>query len=68
MRVLAVDPSLRGTGFAVLEKSSGKVRAVEFGVIANGDKLRPSSCLVAIHERLAALIMRIEPDCAAVEG
>ncbi len=68
MRVLAVDPSLRGTGFAVLEKDAGKVRAVEFGVIANGSALRPSSCLVAIHDRLATLIATHEPDCAAVEA
>jgi len=68
MRVLAVDPSLRGTGFAILEKTGGKLRAVEFGVIKNAQKLLPSSCLVAIHDRLAELIHKYEPDCAAVEG
>ena len=53
MRVIAIDPSLRGTGFAVLENGAGKTRALEFGVIKNADKLLPSSCLVAIHDRLA---------------
>lgn len=77
MRVLAIDPSLRGTGYAVLEKADATVagrgrgaalRAVEYGVIKNGDKLLPSSCLVAIHDRLAELIHKYEPECAAVEG
>src|SRR5438067_13939004 len=70
MRVLAIDPSLRSTGFAVLEKNdaSKKLRALEFGTIKNPDRLLPSSCLVAIHDRLAELIHKHEPDCAAVEG
>lgn len=69
MRVLAVDPSLRSTGFAVLERlPGGKARALEFGIVKNAPKLLPSSCLVAIHDRLAELIHRHEPDCAAVES
>jgi len=68
-RVLAVDPSLRGTGFAVLEKNaSGKLRALDFGTIKNRAELLPSSCLVAIHDRLAELIYKHEPDCAAIES
>ena len=68
MRMIAVDPSLRGTGYAILEKTGGKLRAVDYGVIRNGDKLLPSSCLVAIHDRLAELVHKHEPVCAAVEG
>ncbi len=71
MRVLAIDPSLRSTGFAVLERSDAygsKVRALEYGIVKNQPKLKPSSCLVAIRDRLAELIQRHEPDCAAVEG
>lgn len=71
MRVLAVDPSLRSTGFAVLEKAAGangKIRALEFGIIKNRPDLLPSSCLVAIHDRLAEITHKHEPECAAVEG
>ena len=68
MRVLAVDPSLRGTGYAILERSGKLLRAIELGVIKNSDKLLPSSCLVAIHDRLSELIHKHEPECAAVEG
>jgi crossover junction endodeoxyribonuclease RuvC len=68
MRVLAIDPSLRGTGFAVLEKSGTKVRALDFGTIKNKPALLPSGCLVAIHERIGELIAQHQPECAAVEG
>ena len=89
MRVLAIDPSLRGTGYAVLEAAAPaanghqgrgasaavvllgmplKARACEYGTIKNKADLLPSSCLVAIHDRLAELIHRLEPDCCAVEG
>lgn len=82
MRVLAVDPSLRGTGFAVLEAASPaangrssalgsmplKARACAYGTIKNKADLLPSSCLVAIHDRLAEIIHQHEPDCCAIEG
>jgi len=67
-RILAVDPSLRSTGFAVLERVAKKIRPLEYGIIKNPAGLLPSSCLVAIRERLADLIRRHEPECAAVES
>src|SRR3954466_9763469 len=68
MRVLSIDASLRNTGVAVVESNSGKPKAVYFGVIHNPNKVRSSSCLVAIHDRLAELIHEHEPDCCALES
>jgi crossover junction endodeoxyribonuclease RuvC len=68
MKILAIDPSLRSTGYAVLEKNGNKIRALDYGIIKNAATLLPSSCLVAIHDRLAELIQRHEPDCAAIEA
>lgn len=68
MRVLAIDPSLRGTGFAILEKSGQKIHPVVFGVIKNPDKLLPSSCLVAIREKLLEIIRSHQPESAAIES
>jgi len=68
MRVLAIDPSLRGTGYAVLEKAAGKIRSLDYGTIKNKPALLPSGCLVAIHERVAALVAEYQPACAAFEG
>lgn len=68
MRILAIDPSLRSTGFAVLEKVNGKARALEYGIIANRPEVAMSSCLVAIRERLAALIRHHAPEAGAIES
>ena len=68
MRVLAIDPSLRSTGFAVLEQEGRKLRAVTFGTIKNAPKLLASSCLVAIHERVIEIISQHQPECAAFEA
>lgn len=68
MRVLAIDASLRNTGIAVLDASNGTTRALYFGTIHNATSLRPSSCLVAIRDRVVELIREHEPDCCALEA
>ncbi len=70
MRVLSIDPALRNTGFAVLEKLPGArdPRALTFGVIVNGRNLRQSGCLVAIREQLADVIATHRPEICAIES
>lgn len=67
-RVLAVDPSLRGTGYAVLESTGGKLRALAYGVVQNPPKLPAHLCLREIHDTLADVARRLEPDSFAIEG
>jgi len=66
--ILAVDPSLRGTGFAVLEKTGQNVRCLHFGVVKNPPRLSVSGCLVAIHEQLGDVIARFSPGTMAIES
>jgi len=68
MRVLAIDASLRNTGVAIVDANNGKPRSVYFGTIHNASSMRSSSCLVAIRDRLVALIREHEPDCCALES
>lgn len=68
MRVLAIDASLRNSGVAVIDFAGGKFQALHVGVIRNPSSLTMSSCLVAIHDRLAELIHQHEPDCCALEA
>jgi crossover junction endodeoxyribonuclease RuvC len=73
VRVLAIDPALRNTGFAVIEESSPAPgrrtqRALSYGVIENAKGLRQSGCLVAIRERLVEVIREFSPEVCAVEG
>ena len=66
--LLAVDPSLRGTGFAVLQREAGKVRCLHFDVVKNHPKLTLAACLLEIHTRLQEAIARFEPQAMAVES
>jgi crossover junction endodeoxyribonuclease RuvC len=66
--VLAIDPSLRSTGYAVLEKAGRKINSLSYGTIKNPPSLLPSGCLVAIHEKIRELIDDHQPDSAAFEA
>lgn len=66
--LLAVDPSLRGTGLAILERAGRQVRCVHFGVIKNPPKLSLSGCLVEIHAQLCDVIGTFSPTAMAIES
>ena len=68
VRIIAIDPSLRSSGYAALEKSGGKLRSIDYGVVKNHSSLLPSGCLLAIRERIAAVITQHSPECAVFEG
>ncbi len=70
VRVLAIDPSLRATGYAVIESGArpDQARALAYGTIKNAPKLLQSGCLVAIRRRVSDLIEEFAPECCAVEG
>lgn len=67
MRILAIDPSLRGTGFAVLEEIGPKVRCLEYSVVKNPPSLSQEGCLIAIHEAVSSVIKRHAPTALAIE-
>ena len=58
MKILSIDPGLRNTGFAVLEKKENRdsIKALTFGVIKSPAKLNQSSCLVNINDELNGII------------
>jgi len=66
--ILAVDPSLRGTGFAVLARAERHTRCLHFGVVKNSPRLTPSACLLAIHEQLTEAIRQFSPSVMAIES
>lgn len=67
-RLLAVDPSLRGTGYAVLEKANGKISALCYGVVSNPQKLPAHICLREIHDTLDHVAKKYTPSNFAIEG
>jgi crossover junction endodeoxyribonuclease RuvC len=68
MKILGVDPSLRETGYCVLDTNGGEPKALAFGTIKNKARLLPSRCLVRIADTLKNLIQEHQPGVMAVEG
>ena len=68
MKVLAIDPAIRNTGYAVLEGDHHEQKVHDFGVISIPAKIPQSGALAAIHTSIANLIKKWQPDEAAVEG
>ncbi len=67
-RVLSIDPALRNTGWAIIEKRGRDLKALAFGVISNPPKLLHSGCLVAIREQLNDVIKEHRPTVCAIES
>jgi len=68
MRILGVDPSLRSTGYAIVEGDRKKQKVIEFGLI----KTRSSESLEDSLKHIAASIEKVVrehvPDCLAIEN
>jgi crossover junction endodeoxyribonuclease RuvC len=68
MRLLALDPALRSSGFAILEKREQKICSLAYGVIQIRANVPMSQCLVEIHRQVSELIDLHRPEVCAVES
>ena len=68
MRVLAVDPAVRNTGYAVVEGDSLSPVALDYGTISIPQSKPQSFALASVKTALFHLIQKWEPDEVAVEG
>ncbi len=69
MRVLSIDPALRKTGFAVIERRNDEsFRALTYGIIRNPPNILQSACLVNIRRGLEKVINKHSPEVCAVES
>lgn len=66
-RILGLDPGLRRTGWGVIELSGTRLSFVECGVVTSDSEQALAERLVALHEGLSHIIVRLNPDVAAVE-
>jgi crossover junction endodeoxyribonuclease RuvC len=66
-RILGVDPSLRGTGLAILECEKGSYRLLHSETLKLGNKISSISCLGKIHELVAHLIKLWQPRHVSCE-
>ncbi len=65
--ILALDPSLRATGYAILEGTAEKPTVLTSGTIKNPAARPSQDCLIEIHDRLAELISQYCPTALAIE-
>ncbi len=68
MRILAIDPAIRNTGFAVVEGDHKSYHPLVFDVISLPRALPQSEALAAVRTGLGNIIEKWEPDEVAVEG
>lgn len=68
MKVIAIDPAIRNTGYAVLEGDHAQQQVLDYGVISIAAKIPQSAALAAIHTGIANLIKKWQPDEVGVEG
>jgi len=67
VRILALDPSLRATGYAVLEGTAEKPVVLASGTIKNPASRPSQDCLIEIHDHLSELISQHSPEALAIE-
>ncbi len=66
MRVLGIDPGLRNMGWGVIDVDGSRLRHVGNGVCKSvGIELAPR--LLSLYEQLTEVLLRYQPDTAAVE-
>jgi crossover junction endodeoxyribonuclease RuvC len=68
MRVLGIDPGILTTGYGLVDVRGDALRAVSFGTISTQASLPFTQRLLRIHQELQSLLIRSQPDCAAVEA
>jgi crossover junction endodeoxyribonuclease RuvC len=66
--LLGIDPSLRGTGFGVIQMAGRTPQALEFGVIRCAAAWSRTRCLAEIARTFRALLERHSPAACCVEG
>ena len=66
--ILGIDPSLRGTGYGVLEVNRKQPRVLAQGTIKASPGWERSRCLVQITHALRDIIRRFRPTVCVVEG
>lgn len=66
-RVIGIDPGLANTGFGIVDEIDGKLRLVSYGVIETPASEDHGVRLLAIYNRLCAVLDEFKPQEAGME-
>jgi crossover junction endodeoxyribonuclease RuvC len=67
VKVLGIDPGTAACGYGIVNASGGRLEAVDFGWWPTPARQRPELRLKRIHDEVADLIARHEPEAVALE-
>lgn len=67
MVILGIDPGFAIIGYGVIEQDSGKLSAIDYGVITTPKEETFPTRLAMISEGMTALLDKFKPDVVAVE-
>jgi len=67
MRILAVDPAIRHTGYAIVEGDNRQQQCLDYGVISFKANIKQSRCLQGINQHLSHLIEKWQPQQLVME-
>jgi crossover junction endodeoxyribonuclease RuvC len=67
LRVIGIDPGLTRTGYGVVDRHSGELRALGHGVLRTSSGDSPALRLASLRTQLVAILLEHGPDVAAVE-
>ena len=66
--ILGIDPSLRGTGFGIIQTANPHPKTLTHGTISCPRTWERSRCLARISETLRAEVQKYRPTVCVVEG
>ena len=67
LRVLGIDPGTATTGWAILEETSGKTKAISYGLIKTSKNKNDEQRILEISQDLDRIIKKYHPEEAAIE-
>jgi crossover junction endodeoxyribonuclease RuvC len=67
VKVLGIDPGTAACGYGIVHASGGRLQAVDFGWWQTAARERPEVRLKQIHDAIAELIARHEPEAVVLE-
>ncbi|MFI3290245.1 MAG: crossover junction endodeoxyribonuclease RuvC [Opitutales bacterium] len=67
--VLGIDPSLRGTGLAIIKHEKSKTpTCIAYETIRNAPSVSMPNCLAQIYRQISGLLAKHKVDCVAIES
>jgi len=68
MKILGIDPSLKATGYGIIEQNQKGLQVVHYGVIKPSQKAALLDKLNEIKQELDSIIKNFKPDEVAIEN